>query len=342
MNSMQRILATVAGEPTDRSPFFVLLSLYASQWMGVDLKTYYHSADLLAAAQEKIVEKVGVDIITTQFSLGLEAEAFGATLRWYGNQPPNIIARSIQDFDALRKFRIPDMNGHPNLLRIRETVRRLNHRLGGEVPVIVPVMGPFELAAAMMGMDLVMEMVLYHPDLASDVLGKTGEFFVAWCNTLLADGAHIPLLVSSFNNADILSSAMVRTYTLPLFLKLLPQIKAPIIYHHGGGRLQPILQDLRSLPNLIGFYLDPSDNLLACRQIVGDMLLLGNLKGPALPAYTADEIYIACLQKLDEMRSHRRFLLATSQADVPLDTSMDRIMAIRHAVMAEGAQKGAS
>ena len=41
MNSMERILATLAGEPTDRRAISLTLPLYGARLTSCDLRTYY-------------------------------------------------------------------------------------------------------------------------------------------------------------------------------------------------------------------------------------------------------------------------------------------------------------
>ncbi len=64
MNSKQRCLAAISGEPVDRVPVFPLLMFFAQKRLGVSYRRFATEAHVLAEAQLNMRTTFGVDAIT--------------------------------------------------------------------------------------------------------------------------------------------------------------------------------------------------------------------------------------------------------------------------------------
>ncbi|PKN31239.1 MAG: uroporphyrinogen decarboxylase, partial [Deltaproteobacteria bacterium HGW-Deltaproteobacteria-20] len=63
---------------------------------------------------------------------------------------------------------------------------------------------------------------------------------------------------------------------------------------------------------------------------------LGNVNGPGLARMHPDKAYASVSALLAERASDRAFVLASSHADIPFDTSPETLLAVRKAVMDAG------
>ena len=125
---------------------------------------------------------------------------------------------------------------------------------------------------------------------------------------------------------------MAETIAKPTLTKAYSQIKGGIIMHHGGYKVVPYLDIYKDLPNILGFIIDSKDRLLDAREKTGDqMVIAGNIEGPTLDRRTPDQIAKISANMLKVMDNHKHFILSTSAADVPYDTSEEQIMALMNA-----------
>lgn len=65
MNSLERTLARIAGEPVDRPPNFDILMQYAAHLIGAPLSRYYQDYRVLCEANMAALEAFDLDIVQT-------------------------------------------------------------------------------------------------------------------------------------------------------------------------------------------------------------------------------------------------------------------------------------
>lgn len=333
MNSMERVMACVSGTATDRPAKFMALSLYGAKLTGCELDKYYSDPDEYVKGQERVIEEFRPDIILSPFSIAKEIQAFGGGARYYANQPPNIVRNPVSINQSLESVVWPDVDSNKHVLYFREAIRKMAQRLCGEIPIAAPIMGPFEMAVGLISIERLMEMILFDLPAASELLSQCMKFSVRWANMLLDDGANIVVHVSTFGNAAVITPDIAQRIVLPVLNKVYTGINGPIILHHGGAKIKPLINIFNSIPNLTGVAVDKDDDLLECRGLIGDKkLLLGNIDGPSMVFKSPEEIEFLCTDKLEQMASDKHFILSTTSADVAYDTSIEQIKAMVHAV----------
>lgn len=333
MNAAERVMAAFTGETPDRPPFTLTLSLYGARLAGAPLERYYREPLLYAHGQVCVAERISPDIIFGPFAMALEAEAFGAELVRHDAGPPNVRRPSVRtprDADAISP---PSRDGSPGLSFICESVRRLADHFGGSVPVAGVLTAPVDLPAMLMGIEGWLEILLFEPERAEGILAATTEHFAAMAGALAAAGASciaIPLMLC---NPKLLPPAVISRSIVPCLERAFARAGIPFILHHGGNPALPLLPQVKELPNVAGFVIGPGDSFDEARSLVGEgRLLLGNLNGPVLNRLTPDQARATTEAILSGRQNDRHFILASSSADVPLDTPLDTLLAIRDGV----------
>jgi uroporphyrinogen decarboxylase len=335
VNSRQRVMATVAGEPTDRTAFTAMLSLYGAALTDCPLKQYYTCAESYVAGQAAVIETFAPDVVFTPFACPVDGEAFGAKAAFFDNQPPNIIRPAISSIQEIASLPTPDIETHPRLMYIREALRAMVSAYGQERAIVGIATNPVDLPFLIMGIGGWMETVLFDLQGARRMLDVTIPFFVRWINSLLADGADLVALSTGMLNPSIVTREMAETFTRPALVEALAEINGPVILHHTGGSCLKNLDLFAGLPNVLGVVIDSCDDPGKARGILGpEMLLFSGPNGPDLPTCTADMVESECRDLLIDRQDDLKFILATSSADVPLATPVENIHAIRQAVIA--------
>jgi uroporphyrinogen decarboxylase len=323
----------MTGAPADRAPWTGVFSLYGAALTECPLARYYTDPAAYVAGQLAVLETLKPDILFMPFALVREGEAFGAQARHFPDQPPNLRAPACR-IDAFASIQPADIDGHPAICYLRESLRRLAIT-AAPVPVAGIALDPFALPVMLFGLDAWMEIFLFQPGLATDVLAFTTEHFVRWGNALLGDGAACIIIPSIFVSPTVLSQNLVRDRVFDHLGRAIGRIKGPVIVHHAGGTLLPLLALLRALP-AAGFAIDARDDYAAARNILGpDRPILSGVDGPTLPHQEAAALADRVRALLAVRRDDRRFLFTTTGADVPLSTPLSILEALSRAASGE-------
>ncbi len=333
MNSAERVMAALSGARPDRTPWTAVLSLYGARLTDCPLERYYHDPGAYAAGQRAVRDTFHPDILFMPFALVKEGEAFGATAHTFANQPPNLDRPALagEEFTACH---LPDIDIHPSLLYLRESLRRTVADNGTTLPVAALALDPFALPVMLFGLERWLEIFLCEVPLRRDVLAMTSAHFVRWANALLADGAACVILPSIFTSPAVLPRTLVEQHVVPVLQQALSQVKGPVIIHHAGGPMHPFLDLLAPLP-AAAFAVDARDPLAACRAAVGpERPLLSGIDGPSLADRAPSEIAMSARARCTEL-TDTRFIFTTTGPDVPYATAPGNLHALA-GVFADG------
>ncbi|MBT1076889.1 uroporphyrinogen decarboxylase family protein [Geobacter grbiciae] len=337
MTAAERIMAVFTGEKPDRPPFALTLSLYGARLINAPLARYYADPALYAQGQVRVAELVSPDVIFGPFALALEAEAYGAELLYHSDGPPMVRRHPFRSPRDAASLSPPAIDTCPGLAYLRGSVRRLADHFCGSVPLAGVLTAPVDLPAMLMGLDGWLETLLFEPALAETVLAAATEHFAAMVGALAAAGAAciaIPLMLA---NPTLVTPAVISRSIVPPLARAFARTPIPIILHHGGNPAMPFLPLMKALPNVAGFVIGPGDSFAEARSIVGEeKLLLGNLNGPVLNRLTPEQAGARAAAILADRRDDPHFVLASSSADVPLDTPLETLLAVRAAVEGHG------
>ena len=331
MTSLERVLAALEGKPQPRPPFTLTLtlSLYGARLTGCPLTEYYRRPERYAEGQEAVSDLCAPDILFSPFALTLEAEAFGSELKFLPANPPNVRKPAVRSADEFIRLPLPDVDSHPSLLYLRESVRQMAKKHSGTTPICGIMTASVDLPAIIMGIDMWIETLLFEPEKAATILEMTHRHFVNLANALLADGATFIGLTTVSSNPRILYPKMIETVILPALARSFLELNGKIVFHHGANPMVPLLKDYLALPNVTAFLIDHRDSLGEARKIIGpDRLLLGNLNGPTLARTPMDKVMEQVEAILDDRKDDPCFLFSSSAADVPWETPPELLQAI--------------
>lgn len=337
MNSLERLLAALQDQPADRPAFLLNAGLYGARLTGVPLAEHYRDPARYAEGQMAIRETFSPDLLHSPFMLAGVGAAFGSRMSEPRRNPPNVAAFAAPSAEAALALPVPDVDSHPRLLYLRESIRILARKYAGEVPIIGLLAGPLDLPPVIIGLEAWLDALLFHPDAARALLDRLVPFFVALGNALLADGATALALTANLANPFVVPEAITRDLARPCLEQALAELSGPVILHHGGCPLLPHLEHFLALPNTVGYLLASGEDPAEAREILGrGPLLLGNLDGPGLAELPPEEVGERCDRMLARRGADRQIILATSDADIPLDTPPACLQAIVEAVCRAG------
>lgn len=334
MNSMERVMAAIQGQDTDRRPFSLVMSMYGARLAKQPLEAYYTSPELYLQGQKAVHTALAPDILFAPFALALEAGAFGCEIVFLEDNPPNVKKPLFKDLEEAVDMKRPTLGESPQLEYLLESTRLLAQEFGTDVPIAACVSAPVDLPAMLLGVDGWLETLLFQPLVLAAVMEQCTAHFVEYCSALLENGAAFIACPLMFVNPRIVSPDIAEDTVIPLLKTAFAQIPGPIVFHHGGNRLSKFMHLFQGLPNVAAYVLDERDSFTEARQVLGEHTpLLGNISGPHLSKRPPEEIASRTRALLEDRRDDPHFILCTSSADVPWGTPMENLLAVRDTVV---------
>jgi len=266
-------------------------------------------------AQAALHDRYHTPFVLSAMDLSAEAEAFGCALHAADNEIPSVTGRLVTSLEQARKLAVPQPGDRRTAVYL-ETVRRLR-QLPGKPLVLGGCIGPFSLAARLVGVSEAMEMTVTEPDLIGVLLEKCAAFLADYLRAFREAGADGVIMAEpaagllSPRSLSQLSSAYIKQIAAAVadgdFSLILHNCAAKIIH------LPAILET-----GLGTFHFGaPMDLAAALGKVPADVVLCGNLDPTAVfvqssPAEIADRAG----QLLKAAAGRRNFVLS-SGCDVP-------------------------
>ncbi len=329
MNSYQRVMGTLMGQPVDRLPVFAVLGAYGGKLTNTDLRTVFSDASAYVASQQAVQSAFGFDLVMTPFVYTAISEAFGGETAWSDCQTPNMKRPGVRSAAEVLTLPLPDPYRTGRLPVVLDATRRLADLYKERVPVIAVLPGPAIMPSLVIGMEQWMETILFDEDLAQKILDHIAPFFVSWANALLAAGADCLVITEGMASAEIAPRAMFAERFLPLLTATFAQINGPKVLHHTGGRINHNLDLFPGLAGLVGVAVGSKDDLAEARRLIGPGLnLIGNVDNLSFPALSGDTIYEMSQACVRAAAPSGHYILANSGADIPLTTPPENLRAM--------------
>lgn len=144
MRGKQRILSCLHGniESLDHLPVLPITMMFAADIASVPYRSYAQDYHVLAAAQLKTARTFGLDHVSVISDPAREASDYGATVRWFDDQPPALeeehSVMATNPKDVLRNLRLspPDPTSPGSRMKDRiDGVALLREQAGDEFGV---------------------------------------------------------------------------------------------------------------------------------------------------------------------------------------------------------------
>ncbi|NLG50911.1 MAG: hypothetical protein GX552_12465 [Chloroflexi bacterium] len=229
MNSKQRCLAAIRGEPVDRVPVFPLLMYLPADRAGISYRQYATNGHALAESQLKVREMFPIDAITSCSDAFRIAADLGGEMVYPETRPPYLARPLIANEQDLRRLKRPDAS-QPNSRRADRTraTREMVQAVGGECLVLGWVDMPFAEACSACGVTQFLMMLVERPTLAHSILDFLTELVIEFALMQVEAGA--PMIGAGDAAASLISAPMYREFALPYEQRVCAAV-------HGSGGL---------------------------------------------------------------------------------------------------------
>lgn len=327
--SITSYLWELAGSAQKRA--LPILSFPAVQKMNVTVRELTNDASLQAKAMQIVAENTPGAATVSLMDLSLEAEAFGADVRFSDGEVPTITGQLIADEDDAAALIVPEVGAGRTGVAVEGV--RLAKEMIQDRPVFAGCIGPYSLAGRLMDVTEIMYMCYDDPDAVHTVLDKATQFLIEYCRAFRDAGADGVILAEPL--AGLLSPAMNREFSCEYVGRIIASVQTEdfaVIYHNCGNAVMGMLPDLFPLGAAAYHFGNAIDIREALKNAPENVLVMGNID-PAgqFASGTPESIREVTLSLLHDCGSAPNFVLS-SGCDIPPHAKWENIDAFYAAI----------
>ena len=268
--------------------------------------------------------------VTAIMDLTVEAEAFGAEIRFSENEIPNVIGRLVEDADAVAALEVPglDKGRVPEYLKANRIVAsRVKDK-----PVYGGCIGPFSLAGRLFDLSELMMAMYVEPETVTMLLDKCTAFLTAYVRAMKETG--ISGVIMAEPAAGLISNDDCYTYSSTYVKKIIDAVQDDtfkVILHNCGNTGHCTDAMVRSGASAIHVG-NRADMVAVLQAAPAGLPVLGNIDPVGIMQQaTPDQVYAAVSDLLEKTAAFDNYILS-SGCDVPPHTPIDNIKAFYRAL----------
>lgn len=307
-----------------------ILSFPSTQLLGISVNELISSSAAQVLGMKAICNECDIGVSLNMMDLSVEAEAFGAEIRFYENEIPAVRKGIIEDIEEVYDIKVPEVGTGRTGIYI-EGVKKAKEEIK-DVPVFCGIIGPYSLACRLFDMTELMMECFESPDEVTVLVEKATEFLIKYLKAFKEAGADGVVMAEPA--AGLLSPALADEFSTPYVQRIIEAVNSEdfvICYHNCGGSANDMFPSLAKLDTDI-YHLGNAVNLKkALEALPKDKLVMGNVDPVLFKTATPEVIKQATRKVFEECSSYENFMLS-SGCDIPAASSWDNIRAYFEAV----------
>ncbi len=282
------------------------------------------------AAQVALQARHSTPFLLSAMDLSAEAEAFGCMVMMSDAEVPTVTGRLITTREEAEQLAVPRPGDRRTAVYL-EAVRRLS-QLPGEKFVFGGCIGPFSLAARLVGVSEAMELTMTEPELMHLVLEKSTAFLASYIAAFRAAGARGVIMAEPA--AGLLSPRGLAAFSSEYIRRIARRLddnRFTLLLHNCAAKLLH-LAAIRETGLKTFHFGAPMDLVGALGKVPGDVVLCGNLDPTAVFTQLPPAEVAARAAQLLAATAGRRNFVVSSGCDVPPGAPLASLDAFYQAV----------
>lgn len=308
-----------------------ILSFPAAQKLDVSVEELVKSADLQAKAMELVARETDTLAAVSLMDLSVEAEAFGAQVRFRASEVPVVTGQLVDGQEAADILAVPEMSAGRAMLCV-EAVRSAKQRIT-QKPVLAGMIGPFSLASRLMDVNGIIYLCYDEPETVHTVLSKAVQYLIRYGQALKEAGADGVVMAEPLTG--ILSPDMAEEFSFPYVKQIIEALQDEafaVIYHNCGNTVPAMLQGIYSQGAAAYHFGNAVDMAQILAETPTDILVMGNIDpAGAFVRGTVESVTKATRTLLEQCGGYPNFVIS-SGCDIPAHAKWENIRAFFAAV----------
>jgi len=336
MTSRERVLTALSHKEPDRVPLVLNTTMQPARDLGISLKSYLRSPDLVARGILESRKKYGTDAYIAFHYGAVDYEAFGGDVIFRDDGPPNSGMPIITTGEQIDALTAPDVSETPCLQMVLEMIRILVERSPGDALIFGVAISPLSLPVMQMGFENYIRLMYTDEERFRKLIAVNSQFFVEWASAQVKAGVDGIIYFDPVSSPTIIPPEFYRKTGLLIARDVLPKVNAPIAAMFASARIGPILDDITST-GVVAVGVGESENIREIKQnYAGKVTLIGNLNGIAMRHWTREEAFSHVKELIRDAGPGGGFIVGDNHGEIPFQVSDEVLFAIRDAVMEFG------
>ena len=327
--NMVELLKKAAQSESKRA--FPILSFPAAQKIGADVGELVRNPSLQADAIEKVAKETETVAAISLMDLSVEAEAFGAGVKFLPDEVPAVTGVLVSDEKAADNLKVPSLSEGRAGVCI-EGIRLAEQRIKDK-PVVAGMIGPYSLAGRLMDVTEIMYMCYDEPETVHKVLEKATQYLTEYAKAFKGAGASGILMAEPL--AGIMSPDMAGEFSVPYVKKIIDAVQDEnfaIIYHNCGNAVYEMAEEIFSQGAAAYHFGNAVDMEKMLSKAPSDVICMGNIDPVAeFCEGTEESMKKAVDDLLSKCAKYKNFVIS-SGCDIPHHANWKNIDAFFKAV----------
>lgn len=255
---------------------FPILSFPAVQLMGISVKDLINDGEAQARGMKLAAERTDSAAAVSLMDLSVEAECFGAKIRFSEDEVPTVIGSVVSTEEEAEALAVPPIgSGRTGIYidAIRQAAAEIMDR-----PVFAGVIGPYSLAGRLMDVTEIMILCYEEPDMVHTVLKKVTGFLIDYCRAYKECGANGVVIAEPL--AGVLSPALEKEFSHPYVREIVEAVQDDffaVIYHNCGSSTMLMTDSIAATGAAAFHFGNAVDMEEMLRKMPKDKLVMGNI-----------------------------------------------------------------
>ena len=317
---MKKLVQTMLADKGRTMP---ILSFPSAQLLDISVNTLIGSAEAQMQGMQAIAARCPVAASLNMMDLSVEAEAFGAEVRFEEDEVPTVTQGILSDIEDVASVAVPAVGAGRTGVYVEGV--RLAKRQITDRPVFCGVIGPYSLAGRLFDMTELMMACYDSPDEVSGLLDKVTAFLIEYIKAFKAAGADGVVMAEPV--AGLLSPSLAEEFSHPYVKAIFDAVNDEdfvLCYHNCGDAVVHMLDSLAEIPADVFHFGNAISLKDTFASLPADAVIMGNVDPVLLRNGTPDEVRAAVQQVYDACHDFPNFMLSTG-CDVPAAAKWENI-----------------
>ena len=336
MTSLERILTTLRHKEPDRVPLILNTTMHPARDLGIPLRDYFTSSEMVAQGIIASREKFGTDAYIGFHYAPVEYEAFGGEVIFRSDGPPNSGRPIINTGELIDNLVPPCVKDTPCLQMVLDTIRILKQKSPGDAPIFGVAISPLSLPVMQMGFEDYIRLMYTDEQRFQQLMAVNIRFFIDWATAQIEAGANGIIYFDPVSSPTMIPPELFRRTGLIIAREVIPQIPGPIAAAYASASVLPIIDDIMSTGAIAVGVGDSEDLRIIKEKCAGKITVIGNLNGIAMRHWTREQAFSIVKRVILDAAPGGGFILSDNHGEIPLQVPDDVLFAIRDAVREYG------
>ena len=322
--NMKAWLEELKNAPTKKA--LPILSFPCISLLNIPVSELISDGATQAKGMQLIAEKTNAAASVSLMDLSVEAECFGATVRFSDDEVPTVTGRLVCDMDEAEALAVPEVGTARSRIYIEAIEKALS--LIKDRPVFAGMIGPFSLGARLLDVSEIMMDCYDDPDMVHTVLEKATEFLIAYGTAYKEAGAHGIIMAEPV--AGLLSPSLEEEFAAPYVKKIIDALQDDnflIIYHNCGGNVLSMTDSILSIGASAYHFGNAIDMKTMIEKLPSDTVVMGNVDPAGVLCFGTPETVKKETQTLLENCAQYPNFIVSSGCDIPPHTPWENLNA---------------